>query len=169
MAFILGKDYTDEESDDLSALKARYEAYLEYLHSIKARLPSSAHEFATASWHYDPSHHQCPHDAWVESLTISEPSEGDNHEERSIEMNLCLLGAYHDGYIEVTYKQVKSYSLYTPAEFKGPPLNVGHGDWLVDEIRLSEREFVLHEIEFSRGSRWVIECEDIIYQWKPFE
>jgi hypothetical protein len=48
-----------------------------------------------------------------------------------------------------------------------PPLNVGHGDWLTDEIRLSDRNLVLHEIEFSRGSRWLIEAEDIVYEWKP--
>ncbi len=48
-------------------------------------------------------------------------------------------------------------------------MDIGHGDWLIDEVRLSEREFVLHEVEFSHGSRWIIECEDLIYQWKPFE
>ena len=65
---------------------------------------------------------------------------------------------------------VRSYSLETPPDFKQPPrFKVGHGDCLIDEVRLSECRLVLHEIEFSRGSRWVIECGDIDFQWRPFE
>jgi hypothetical protein len=143
-----------------------YGAYFEYLTSIKDQLPASAYEFAMASWHYNPGDHQCPHDAWVESLSIIEVSSGDRHEERSIEIKIRLLGAYHDGFAEMKYVGVKSYSLCTPAEFRLPPLGVGHGDWLVDEIRISDRGLVLHEIEFSRGSNWLIECQDIYYSWQ---
>jgi hypothetical protein len=39
----------------------------------------------------------------------------------------------------------------------------GHGDWLYDEIRLSERGLVLHEVEFSSNGHWLIECKDIKY------
>jgi hypothetical protein len=46
-----------------------------------------------------------------------------------------------------------------------PPLNVGHRDWLVDEIRLSDRGLVVHEILFSRGALWTIEAADLRYEW----
>jgi hypothetical protein len=165
MAFFLSSDFADNSASP-ALLKARFDAYREYLLSIRAKLPSSAYEFAMAEWHYDPQIPQCPHDAWVEKLMIAEPALGERHEKRSIEIQLELLGAYHDGHIHLTYKNIRSYSLDTPPDFKLPLLNVGHGDWLTDEIRLSDRELVLHEIEFSCGSRWLIEAEDIIYEWK---
>ena len=138
MAFILSSDFP-EDSNDHSLFKSRFDVYREYLQSIREKLPSPAYEFAVAEWHYNPEDHQCPHDSWVESVTISEPYSGDSRQDRSIEINLRLLGAYHDGYIDLKYSDVRSYSLETPADFKAPPLNVGHGDWLTDEVRLSER------------------------------
>lgn len=169
MAFILSTDTPEGSEDDLASLNSRFVAYLKYLRSVRDKLPPSAYEFAVADCHYDPSSHECPHDSWVESLTISEPFSGDTREYRGIEISLRLLGAYHDGHIELTYQDVKSYSLETPAEFRMPPHNVGHGDWLTDEIRLSQGGHVIHEIEFSRGSRWIIECVDILYRWQAFE
>lgn len=167
MTFILSNDLPEAAHDDLALLDARFTAYREYLRSIQDKLPVSAYEFAVAEWHYHPEAHQCLHDAWVESLTVSEPFSGERRQNRHIEINLRLLGADHDGSHNLKYKDVRSYSLETPADFRMPPLDVGHGDWLTDEVRLSERGLVIHEIEFSRGSRWLIECVDIVYQWQP--
>jgi hypothetical protein len=169
MAFILSTDLTEDAKDNFVLLESRFVAYREYLESVRESLPLAAYEFAVAEWHYNPEHHQCPHDAWVESLVITEPFSGERREKRNLEINLRLLGAYHDGYIDLKYQNVRSYSLETPAGFKMRPLNVGHGDWLTDEVRLSESGKVAHEIEFSRGSRWLIECGDIVYQWSSFE
>lgn len=154
--FLLGED----DSGD-----GRFDAYAEYLESVRGRLPASAYAFASAPWHYDFADRRCPHDSWVESLTISEPSSGDRRQHRSLEIAVRLLGAYHDGHISLTYKVVHSYLLKSPYEYAGPPLDVGHGDWLADEIRLSDRGLVLHEVEFSRGGRWLVECEDVTYEW----
>jgi hypothetical protein len=169
MAFILGADVSENAKDDFVLLKSRFADYRKYLESVREKLPLSAYEFAVAEWHYNSERHECPHDAWVESLVVSEPFSGERREKRSLEIRVRLLGAFHDGYIDLRYKSVQSYSLETPAEFKMLPLNVGHGDWLKDEIRLSESGSVLHEVEFSRGSKWLIECEDIVYRWSPFE
>ncbi len=163
--FILNKDIPETAKDDLTLLSSRFAAYQEYLKSVRTKLPPSAYEFAVAEWHYNPEYHECPHDAWVESLVISEPFSGERREKRKLEINLRLLGAYHDGYIDLKCKDVRSYSLETP--LNKMPLGVGHGDWLTDEVRLSESGFVLHEVEFSRGGRWLIECGDIIYRWSP--
>ena len=167
MAFFLSNDI-DDSRDDHNVFRERFAAYQQYLQSIKEELPASAYEFAVAEWHYDPQAPQCPHDAWLELLTISEPSTGARHERRSIEILMRLLGAYHDGHIEISYQGVQMYCMTTPAEFKAPPLGVGHGDWLTDEVRLSAAGMVIHEIEFSRGTRWLIESADIAYKWKPF-
>jgi hypothetical protein len=40
---------------------------------------------------------------------------------------------------------------------------------MIDEVRLSDKGNVLHEVKFSEGSRWTIESEDIVYRWRPFK
>lgn len=44
---------------------------------------------------------------------------------------------------------------------------LGHGDWLTDEIRRSDRGLVLHEILFRTGNRWTLESADIVCRWEP--
>jgi hypothetical protein len=44
----------------------------------------------------------------------------------------------------------------------------GHEGWMIDEARLSDLDYVVHEVEFSRGSSWLIESEDLLYRWRPF-
>ncbi len=81
------------------------------------------------------------------------------------------MGAYHDGSIEIIYKNVSSYSLRKLAKDNSGNVNKnisGHGDWLMDEIMLSDGGDVMHEIIFSNNCQWNIECKDIIYSWNPF-
>ncbi len=166
MAFLLQAAFLSPKSTE--EITVLYKKYRDYLESVKGRIPKAAFSFATADWHYNHEDHRCPHDSWLETLTIDEPASGKRSEIRDIKIHARLLGSHHDGHIELTYEKVKSYSLNTPFEFKMPPrVDVGHGDWLIDEIRLSDNGFVVHEIVFSRGSRWIIECEDILYEWKP--
>jgi hypothetical protein len=146
---------------EIAELPGRFEAYREYLQSIKEHLSPSAFEFAIAGWHYDYRDHRCPHDSWVESLTIHEPASGERLQNRSLSISIRLLGAFHDGHLSLDYADVQTYTL------ENPRTRAGHGDWLVDEIRLSEDGFVLHEVVFSNGSRWLIEAKDISYEWRP--
>jgi hypothetical protein len=166
MAFLFGEDMSG--TGDPAEFGSRLQSYREYLQSVKADFPPNAYEFAAAPWHYDTDDHRCPHDSWVESLVVKELSTGERHQHRTLEIHLQLLGAYHDGHLTVIYHEVQSYSLDTPPGYKMPPSHVGHGDWLVDEVRLSERGHVVHEVTFSRGSRWLIECKDITHHWLPF-
>src|SRR5712664_461435 len=131
---------------EIPELLERSKAYREYLQSIKERLPLSAFEFATAAWHYDYSDHRCLHDSWVESLTIKERESGERLHHRSLSISARLFGAFHDGHVLLDYADVYMYSL------EGPKARAGHGDWLVDEIRLSENGLVLHEVLFSNDS-----------------
>jgi len=153
--------FSSASPQEVCTALANYKSYLE---SIREALPSSAYDFASADWHYSGDDHRCPHDSWVESLVISEPSSGDRHEERENAISVRLFGAYHDGYLELSYPGVRAYSLV------GAILNkpkTGHGDWLKDEVRLSDNKLVLHEILFSTGSRWLIESRDIEFRWVP--
>lgn len=155
------------ELGDPSAFGAAFDAYYSYLESVREKLPPAAYEFAAARWHYDPEDHRSPHDSWVESLLITEPSSGERQEVRRIEIQLRLLGAYHDGHLELVYRDAQRYSFDTRLTPGSGRPTQGHGDWLIDEIRLSERGYVLHEISFSTGARWLIECRDVEYQWNP--
>jgi hypothetical protein len=148
----------------LGAMTAELVDYRAYLESVREKLPTSTYEFAAAFWHYDHHDHRCPHDAWIESVLIQEPSSGTRHQVRETAITVKLLGAYHDGYLELIYPGVRSYSLSGEPSRKP---KIGHGDWLIDEVRLSDNSLVLHEILFSTGSRWLIECRDIEVRWTP--
>ena len=138
-----------------------FRRYAEYLDEKRDQMPRDAYEFASATWHYDPEDHRCPHDSWVEQLSVREPSAGERSEVRHIDISVRLLGAYQDVWIDLVYTDVKDYSLQlTRADSSS---DIGHGDWLVDELRLSESGLVIHEVVFSTGARWFIECRNICY------
>jgi len=147
-------------------VRAKHGAYRSYLETVRHQMPPRALAFASAPWHYDADDHQCPHDAWVQSCVVSEKATGARSEVRNVEIVIVLLGAYHDGHLTLTYEGVTTYSLLAPV-LKAPQARVGHGDWVVDEVRLSEARQVIHEIAFSSGARWTIECSDIRSDWQP--
>jgi len=136
--------------------------YRDYLASVRNQMPVAAYNFATAPWHYDFSDHRAPHDGWLEEVIIREPASGDRKQHRSLEIVVRLLAAYHDGHIELKYSVVQNYSLTC-----GDQGAQGHGDWMYDEIRLSDRGYVLHEVEWWHGGHWLIECGDVSYKWIP--
>ena len=139
---------------------------LAYLESVRGSMPESAFALASSDWYFSFTDHRCPHDAWLESVTISEPSSGDRHEVRSTSIRIRLLGAYHDGFIEFFYPSVVRYRL------DASDCADGHQDWRYDEFRLSESGHVVHEIEW-RGLhddvRWIIESSEVQFQWYPNE
>jgi hypothetical protein len=161
--FILGKDFDKENPRDFPLFNSRFDEYKNYLHSVNKKFPESAREFALADWRLNTTDHRCPHDSWVEYLRIIEQSVEKNRRLRNLHIELRLLGAYHDGFLDLDYVNVKNYSLNKNTSWNS------HGDWLFDEVRLSDKNLVLHEIEFASGEYWLIECEDIKFEWKPFE
>jgi hypothetical protein len=66
MAFILARDGRDA---DVVGTFARYR---EYLASLRGSFPASAHALATSDWYFNFRDHRCPHDAWLESLSLTE-------------------------------------------------------------------------------------------------
>lgn len=76
------------------------------------------------------------------------------------------MGAYHDGYIELTYPIVFEYRLSANA------LGQGHGDWRYDEFRINEKGQLIHEIEwasYGSANTWVIVASDIQHKWVPLK
>ena len=156
MAYLLSNDGRDEN------VVVAFEKYRNYIESNKNKLSSSAYNLAISEWFYNFQDHKCPHDAWLENLLIFEPSEGERCEARKTEIIVKLLGSYHNGYIELIYKNVSSFKI------DAFNIKAGHSDWRYDEFRLSESGLLLHEIEWSGykdTSNWLIEAEDIEYSW----
>jgi hypothetical protein len=141
------------------------EKYLNYLRRIEGSLPEGVRSFALAPWHYDQSDSKCPHDGWMESLILQELAEGDRREVRGLGIVATFLGAFHDGVFEITYRDVQSYTLSLQGS-KNPSATIVHGDWIVDEILLTENGLVSHEVEFSQLANWKIVCRDIVYRWR---
>jgi hypothetical protein len=157
MAYVL----TSQRSRNVGEAFRAYHAYLE---QNADRFPKSAYELATSSWYFDASDHRCPHDAWLESATFTESGTSPRQERRFNDLSVRLLGAYHDGYIDLTYPEVRSYS------FDMSRSAHGHGDWRYDEFRAAEDGGVVHEIEWAAAEsngRWVIESRDVLYKWTP--
>ena len=102
--FILSTDGRGE--DVLDAFKS----YESYLRSRQANFPSSAYALATSDWYFGNSDHRAPHDAWLETVEFKELSSGQRHEQRQLSLTIRLLGAYHDGFIELHYPQVFAYT-----------------------------------------------------------
>jgi hypothetical protein len=160
MSFILSAQRKAE------AIETAFRQYRAYLASNSASFPNSAYELARSEWYFDPQDHRCPHDAWLESLSIAEPAKGERSEQRATAIRVRLLSAYHDGFIELFYPQVTRYSLISPSAVHGL------GDWLYDEFRVSPSGQLIHEIEWAEssheeGARWMIEASDVEFQWIP--
>jgi hypothetical protein len=102
-----------------------------------------------------------PHDAWLESAELQEHSGG---ERRQSSLTIRLLGAYHDGFIELHYPQVFAYT------FDMQDSGAGRRDWRYDELRLSDTEHLIHEIEWAHSRttcRCLIEASDVTHRWIP--
>ncbi|NBV24239.1 MAG: hypothetical protein EBS05_20270 [Proteobacteria bacterium] len=143
-----------------------FRGYREYLKTVQEVFPRGGYTLACANWYFDHRDHRCPHDAWMESFTVSEPSTGARDELRFTAIRLRLLGAYHDGFIEFFYPRVFSYSLISSA------CDQGLGDWRYDEFRVSPAGRLIHEIEWGgfpaqESARWLIEAEDVEFRWIP--
>lgn len=107
----------------------------------------------------------CLHDSWVERISITEVGESADMATRQLEIEILLLGAYHDGYHHLKYSGVTRYSgqILKTVRVNTP---IGHGDWMVDEVTVLDSGAVKHEISFAETGTWEIICDDFIYQWQ---
>lgn len=120
----------------------------------------SLRECSSFDWYSFPEDHRSPHGAWVESIKITEPSSGDRQENRGLEIHVRLLGSYHDGIVEFTYREVQSYAIQARRSL------VGHGDWLEDNVDVRRHDTLSHCVQLTNGS-FEIEANEIEYKWTP--
>src|SRR5712672_2308265 len=102
MSYVLAQQ---RDSDVVTA----FENYRAYLQGNRKAFPPSAYALAASDWYFDPDARRCPHDGWLESVTIGGPSSGPRHELRSSTLTIRLMGAYHDGHIDFVYPEVHAY------------------------------------------------------------
>ncbi|KOC88151.1 hypothetical protein [Winslowiella iniecta] len=119
-------------------------AYPDYVDSIKGSVPENALQYMMASWHYDHRDPKCLHDSRIEKLCILESNSGDF---RVTDIKLLLQGAYGNRMC-LSYSNVFSYSI-EKKKCEWPVDDYSHGDWLIDEIILSDDGFLMHEIIFT--------------------
>jgi hypothetical protein len=141
-----------------------FRRYGDYLDRNRERFPTSAYGLATSAWWFDFRDHRCPHDARLESAHLSESSSGERFEKRALCLTLRLLGAYHDGHIELYYSRVSAYRI------DASNTELGHRDWRYDEFRVDDAGSLEHEIEWSGSAliaRWRIVASDVEFKWIP--
>jgi hypothetical protein len=163
VAYILTAQLEDEQTGD-----SAFERYQEYLASVRDQMPPRAYTLATSTWYFDSRDHRAPHDAWLESARVVEDARPGQPRQRSVRIELRLLGAYHDGIIELHYDDVSRYRIdLAPHESEA---GHGHRDWRYDEFRLAANGRVEHEIEWwgrRQTGSWLIEAADVEYHWLP--
>jgi hypothetical protein len=162
--FTLYEDWRAVDGDDAAEIQnmlAAHRRYAAYLEENCARFPVSAFEYASTPWRNNFSDHRAPHDAWVASIHFIDRSLPTAGGERATDLELVLLGAYHDGHLHLSYRGVRSFQLSSEHADTSPT------EVYRDEVRLSDRGLVLHEVEFLGRDNWLIECRDIEFEWRP--
>ena len=132
--FIENKDGFTMDSSD----------YPRYVDSIRAYVPNNALQFMAAEWHYDHRDERCPHDSRINKICILEKELGDF---RVNNIEIVLLGAYGNN-LSLFYSDVYSYSI-EKKKCAWPIDDYSHGDWVIDELLLSDDGLLTHEIIFT--------------------
>jgi hypothetical protein len=142
--------------------------YHRYVESIRERLPEHVHAFASDPRFFDTTSHSSLHDAWLESFTVREAASGERHEIRRLEIEIILLGPFHDLRTRLRYTGVTAYSAFAPAKPGHPRYeHTAHGDLITHEVRLSDSGGLIHELLFERDATILIECADIRHSEEP--
>jgi hypothetical protein len=129
--------------------------YFAYLEMVKAQMPVALYVFAASIKNYDLASPTSLHDAWLEQLIIRDPG-GER-----VEVVSSYIGPLHDWKIHLIYRSVLGYSFIAPqGAFPGPPVQSGHGDLLMHEVRVIGLGAFEHELVFSKGAAFTIQFEN---------
>jgi len=156
MSFLLSENIEND-------FQGYWKKYEDYLKAEGHRMPPGAMKLALSMDWYSYSAHSCPHDSRLEGCRIYErdPDPG-GARPCFCGLEITLLGC-HGGKIHLRYPLLYGYHI------QSSDCEYGMGDWLYNEFRLSENGHLLHEIEWADGGRWLIEADDIEFEWRPFE
>jgi hypothetical protein len=141
----------------------QYGNYLNYLETIRKSLPEPVYQFASSEQHFNLNSPHSLHDAWMESVTISEQRQKTAPFKPQVQVILKLLGQQHDRMIVLEYDKVSRYTV----EGKQNDFNWAdtfHGDVFTHEIRVTNENKIIHEILFCSDSRLLVECENFTHR-----
>ena len=145
-----------------------FDRYARYVESIRDRLPKHVHAFASDPRFFNITSNSSLHDAWLESFTVREAASGQRHEIRRLEIQILLLGPFHDLRTRLHYTDVIGYSAFAPAKPGHPRYeHTAHGNLITHEVRLSDNGGLIHEILFERDATILIECADFRHSEEP--
>jgi hypothetical protein len=133
-----------------------YDKYFNYIKSIEMLLPKELYLFASDPDRYNLKSHKTLHDSWIESITINSISNS-CFENRQTNIQIKLLGQYHDRMHELVYLDVKAYHLKNVK-----CLDRSHDDLLFHEIRY-ENNLIEHEIIFDNDVEILVLCKKMIH------
>jgi hypothetical protein len=136
--------------------------YEKYIQSIRKKLPEQVYAFASNPNNFNFQSHSSLHDSWLESLIVKEVATGKRNEIRKMEIEISLLGPFHDRRILLRYTGVTQYSFVAPPQYDEPRYkHTAHGDLFTHEVRLGHNGLIVHELLFERDAVLLIECSDI--------
>ncbi len=82
-----------------------FSSYIEYLDSIKHKISQSIYDFASDIGRHNFDKRSL-HDSWLKNLKVET-----NFETRYSDINIVLLGAYHDREFYLNFKEVRQYKI----------------------------------------------------------
>ena len=139
-----------------------FDAYNRYLDTIRDRLPPHVTAFAADARHFSLDAPESLHDAWLMELAVREPATGERQQHRATEIEVRLLGPFHDRVHVLLYTGVRHYEIVAGG------VAHGHGDLYTQEVRLSSDGVTLiHEYLFVTESRLLIESTDFTHEMLP--
>src|SRR5712671_6315432 len=94
--------------------------YEKYIQSIRKKLPEHIYAFAANPNNFNFQSHSSLHDSWLESFNVKEVATGKRNEIRKLEIEISLLGPFHDRRIHLCYTGVTQYSFVTPPRYNEP-------------------------------------------------
>lgn len=137
--------------------KTSFDEYFSYISNLQEVLPKHIYDFASSYRNYELNSSHTLHDAWLNQVKIQEASKGERGQQRSLNITIELLNAYHDKIITLQYKNVYEYDF---SSVTSPDKKVAHGDLLIHEFSY-EKPYIIHYIAFSNGNKFRIAFEDM--------
>jgi hypothetical protein len=139
-----------------------FDRYAAYLESVQGLMPAHVYRFASDSKYFDLSSRSSLHDAWLEEVSVRELATGKRNEVRKAQIEVRLLGPFHDRRIHLLYDGVASYRWELPSGDGAPRCeHTAHGDLYTHEICITANGLLTHEILFERNSTFFVECASI--------
>lgn len=134
-----------------------YDKYFQYLESVRSDLGEKLYLFASNPDRHDLRSKESLHDSWVKTLFVKSFYETLTNDLTKPDVELVLIGPYHDRTHVLSYFKVKKCTL--DFEF----CNDGRKrDLLYHELRY-EKGFLEHEIVFDGDMVIEVVCEDMTH------